>query len=88
MPVAGARLKLAMTRLAAMLHEWIGDRPIQKAADDAEVSYWVIRDAMQKGTCPRPLELIRLARAMGRSIEEVALAARQPNGDNLTNGDS
>lgn len=81
MPVAGARLKLAMTRLAWILQTWVGDRPVQKAADEAGVSYWVVRDAIQKGTCPRPLDLIRLAQATGHSIEDLALAARQRNGD-------
>ena len=69
-----------MNKLAEIIDEAIGGRPLEQAADEWGVPYWVVRDARYKGTCPRALHLIRIAKAIGRDVEELALAANG-NGD-------
>jgi len=70
-----------MNKLAEIIDEAIGSRPLGEAADEWGVPYWVLRDARYKGTCPRALHLIRIAKAIGRDVEELALAANGSNGN-------
>lgn len=71
--MARTRVRLvAMTKLAALIHEAVGDRSVQQVADEWKVPQWVLRDVLiGKTRFPRIKYLLAIAKGLGKQVDEL-----------------